>query len=205
MIKYKIVKITNKNEELLIESNIDESELFNYVRKYLQFREFMDWYDNERDIPLEYDTLTIEDLEDNMNDCIQSLVNNAVVWDIEIYLGNHYFVKKYEQNVRVFVSLEDYGDLSPVCAKPDGEHKLIILDNAVVHSGVTEKPVGTVNYGVEVNDFSFDSFKFCGEVVISEAQYLNCLAKDKSLADIMLEHFNGKAPFDIEFAEKEEE
>ena len=122
-----------------------------------------------------------------------------------VYLSANLFITSYEQNVRLFVSLFDYGKPEPVCAKPDGEHKLIILDNGVVHSDTTDKPVGTINYDVSVDDFDFNSFKFCGEVVIDTAKYLNCLASGTSLADMVLKFFNGKTPFDIEFAEKEKQ
>ena len=205
MTKYKIVK-ANKDKEIIIESNIEECELESYLRKYLQFSDFRDWYENHYGVVPEDAELTIEQLEDHISNYIEELRENIVDWSVDAYLGNGFRVKSYEQNVRLFISLFDYGELSPVCAKPDGEHKLIILDNGVVHSDTTEKPVGTINYNVGVDDFSFNSFKFCGEVVISTNEYLDNLANDKkSLADMILEHFNGRTPFDIEFAEREKQ
>ena len=128
-----------------------------------------------------------------------------IEWDIQLYLGNSLFLKGYEQNVRLFISLFDYGEPAPVCARPDGEHKLIILDNGVVHSDTTEKPVGTITYSVNVDDYDFNSFRFCCEVVISTAEYLSYLENEVSLANMVLKKFNGKTPFDIEFAEKEKQ
>lgn len=201
MKKYKVVKEINGKETRVIESNIEECELESYIRKYLQFQYLIDWYEHEHDIELSFDNLTIADLDDYVHE----LRNNIVEWDIQVRIGDNLFIKSYEQNVRLFISLFDYGELAPICARPDGEHKLIILDNGVVHSNMTDKPVGTINYNVGVDDYDFNSFKFCCEVVISTAKYLDSLGKDISLADMILEHFNGKTPFDIEFAEKEKQ
>lgn len=205
MRKYKVIKEIDGKEARIVESNIEECELESYIRKYLLLEFFENWYKHKYGVTIEYNSLSIEDLEDNINNYIHELRENMVEWDIQLYLGNNLFIKSYEQNVRLFVSLFDYGKPEPVCARPDGEHKLIILDNGVVHSDTTEKPVGTVNYDVSVCDFDFNSFRFCCEVVISAAEYLNSLSKDVSLADMILEHFNGKTPFDIEFAEKEKQ
>lgn len=205
MRKYKVIKEIDGKEARIVESNIEECELEAYIRKYLLLEYFENWYKHKYGVAIEYNTLSIEDLEDNINNYIHELRKNMVEWDIQLYLGNNLFIKSYEQNVRLFVSLFDYGELAPVCAKPDGEHKLIILDNGVVHSDTTDKPMGTINYDVDVDDFDFSSFKFCCEVVISTAKYLNCLASGTSLADMVLKFFNGKTPFDIEFAEKEKQ
>lgn len=209
MKKYKVIKEIGGKEARIVESNIEECELESYIRKYLQFDCFADWYKLERGyedgVAVEDSGLTIEDLEDYINKYIRILWESLVEKSIWIYLGDDLFIKSYEQNVRLFISLFDYGELAPVCARPDGEHKLIILDNGVVHSDTTEKPVGTINYDVSVDDFDFSSFRFCGEVVIDTAKYLNCLASGTSLADMALKFFNGKTPFDIEFAEKEKQ
>ena len=205
MKKYRIIRRAN-DKESVVENNIEESELESYIRKYLQFTCFNNWFEYNYDvIPLTHPGLTIEDLEDNINKYIQALLDNIIVADVMVHLGNNLFVQSYEQNIRLFVSLFDYGDLAPVCARPDGEHKLIILDNGVVHSYTTDKPVGTINYDVSVYDFDFSSFRFCCEVVISYSEYLSSLSKGVSLADMIIENFNGKAPFDIEFAEKEKQ
>lgn len=201
MRKYKIVRKINGKETRVIESNIEESELESYIRKYIGLNYLIDWYEHEHDVDLDYDNITIIDLDNYIHD----LRDSIVVLDIQVHLGDNLFLKSYEQNIRLFISLFDYGEPAPICARPDGEHKLIILDNGVVHSDTTEKPVGTVNYDVSVCDFDFNSFRFCCEVVISAAEYLNSLSKDVSLADMILEHFNGKTPFDIEFAEKEKQ
>lgn len=205
MKKYKVIKEIDGKEARIVESNIEECELESYIRKYLLLEYFENWYKHKYGATIEYNSLSIEDLEDNINNYIHELRANMVEWDIQLHLGNNLFIKSYEQNVRLFISLFDYGELAPVCAKPDGEHKLIILDNGVVHSGTTDKPVGTINYNVSVDDFDFGSFKFCCEVVIDTAKYLNCLASGTSLADMVLKFFNGKTPFDIEFAEKEKQ
>lgn len=204
MKKYKVFREVDGKENCTIESNIVECELESYIRKYIQFEYFENWYKHKYDVDLEYGSLSVADLEDNINNYVHELCE-MVENDILLYLGNSLFIKSYEQNVRLFISLFDYGELAPVCARPDGEHKLIILDNGVVHSNMTDKPVGTVNYSVSVDDSDFSSFRFCGEVVISIAKYLNSLGKDTSLADIILNNFNGKTPFDIEFAEKEKQ
>jgi hypothetical protein len=203
--KYKVIKEIGGKESRIIESNIEECELESYIRKYLQLEHLVDWYERKYDTELEYNSLTIADLEDNINNYVHELCENMIEWDIQLYLGNSLFLKGYEQNVRLFISALDHGELVPVCARPDGEHKLIILDNGVVHSDTTDKPVGTITYSVGVDDYDFGSFRFCCEVVISTAKYLNSLGKDISLADMILEHFNGKTPFDIEFAEKEKQ
>lgn len=204
MKKYKIVKTIN-DKESVIENNIEESELDSYIRKYLPFERLIDWYERKYGVDVEDNGLTIEEFEDNLNKYIREFRENIVDWDIHAYLGNNLFIKSYEQNIRLFISLFDYGELAPVCARPDGEHKLIILDNGVVHSNMTDKPVGTINYNVSVYDFDFSSFRFCCEVVISLNEYLEGLTKDVSPADMILKNFNGKAPFDIEFAEKEKQ
>lgn len=201
MKKYKVIKEIGGKENRIIESNIEECELESYIRKYLQLEHLVDWYERKYDTELEYNSLTIADLEDNINNYVHELVENMIEWDIQLYLGNSLFLKGYEQNVRLFISALDYGELVPVCARPDGEHKLIILDNGVVHSDTTEKPVGTISYSVNVDDYDFGSFRFCCEVVIDTAQYLSCLSHEISLADMILKKFNGKTPFDIEFAE----
>ncbi len=205
MKKYKVFKEISEKENCIIERNIEECELESYIRKYIQLKNFEEWYKRKYDVGLEYSSLTIADLEDNINNYVHELYENMIGRDIQVYLGNNLFIKSYEQNVRLFISLFDYGELAPVCARPDGEHKLVILDNGVVHSDTTEKPVGTITYGVNVDDYDFNSFKFCCEVVIDTAEYLDSLSKDMSLADMILKHFNGKAPFDIEFAEKEKQ
>ncbi|MBP5774028.1 MAG: hypothetical protein J6W35_08250 [Eubacterium sp.] len=161
------------------------------------------WYEYKHDVDLKYSNLTMIDLDNFVHELRDSLVEAEC--NIMVYLSANLFITSYEQNVRLFVSLFDYGKLAPVCAKPDGEHKLIILDNGVVHSDTTDKPIGTINYDVGVDDFDFSSFKFCCEVVIDTAKYLNCLASATSLADMILKFFNGKTPFDIEFAEKEKQ
>ena len=205
MRKYKIVRKTNDKETHIIESNIEECELESYIRKYLHFEYFRDWLNINHDIDFEDNSFTIEYLEDNLNKYIHELCNDIVPKNTWCYLGDNLFVESYEQNIRLFISILDYGELVPVCARPDGEHKLIILDNGVVHSGTTEKPVGTINYNVSVDDSDFSNFRFCGEVVIDTYKYLGCLASEISLADMILSFFNKKAPFDIEFAEKEKQ
>lgn len=205
MRKYKVIKEIDGKEARIVESNIEECELESYIRKYLLLEFFENWYKHKYGVTIEYNSLSIEDLEDNINNYIHELRENMVEWDIQLYLGNNLFIKSYEQNVRLFVSLFDYGKPEPVCARPDGEHKLIILDNGVVHSDTTDKPVGTINYNVSVDDSDFNSFRFCGEVVIDTFKYLSCIAHDISLADMILSFFNSKAPFDIEFAEKEKQ
>lgn len=205
MKKYKVIKEIKGEETRIIESNIEECELESYIRKYIQLEHLVAWYERKYDVELEYNSLTIADLEDNINNYVHELVGNMIEWDIQLYLGNNLFLKGYEQNVRLFISLFDYGELASVCARPDGEHKLIILDNGVVHSDTTEKPVGTINYKVGVEDYDFGSFRFCGEVVISTAEYLSYLENEVSLANMILKKFNGKTPFDIEFAEKEKQ
>lgn len=205
MKKYKVIKEIDGKEARIVESNIEECELESYIRKYLLLEFFENWYKHKYGVTIEYNSLSIEDLEDNINNYIHELRENMVEWDIQLYLGNNLFIKSYEQNVRLFISLFDYGELTPVCARPDGEHKLIILDNGVVHSSTTDEPIGTINYDVSVDDFDFSSFRFCCEVVIDTVKYLNCLASEISLADMVLKFFNGKAPFDIEFAEKEKQ
>lgn len=205
MKKYKVIKEIDGKEARIVESNIEECELESYIRKYLLLEYFENWYKHKYGVTIEYNSLSIEDLEDNINNYVHELRENMVEWDIQLHLGNNLFIKSYEQNVRLFVSLFDYGKPEPVCARPNGEHKLIILDNGVVHSDTTDKPVGTINYDVSVDDFDFSSFKFCGEVVIDTAKYLNCLASGTSLTDMVLKFFNGKTPFDIEFAEKEKQ
>lgn len=201
MKKYKVIKEIGGKENRIIESNIEECELESYIRKYLQLEFFEKWYKRKYDTELEYNSLTIVDLEDNINNYVHELCENMVKWDIQLYLGNSLFIKSYEQNVRLFISVLDYGELVPVCARPDGEHKLIILDDGVVHSDTTEKPVDTISYSVSVDDYDFSSFRFCCEVVISIAEYLGYLENEVSLANMILEKFNGKTPFDIEFAE----
>lgn len=205
MKKYKVFKEISEKENRIIERNIEECELESYIRKYLQLEYFEEWYKRKYDVDLEYSSLTIADLEDNISNYVHELYENMIGRDIQVYLGNNLFIKSYEQNVRLFISLFDYGKPEPVCARPNGEHKLIILDNGVVHSGTTDKPIGTINYDVSVDDFDFSSFRFCCEVVIDTAKYLNSLSKDVSLADMIIENFNGKTPFDIEFAEKEKQ
>lgn len=201
MKKYKIIKETGGKENRVVEGNIEECELESYIRKYIRLDYLVNWYERKYDIDLEYNNLTMTDL-DNF---IHELRDTLVELDTQVYLGDSLFLKGYEQNVRLFISLFDYGELAPVCARPDGEHKLIILDNGVVHSDVTEKPVGTIAYSVGVDDYDFSSFKFCCEVVIDTGKYLSCLSHDISLADMILKFFNGKTPFDIEFAEKEKQ
>lgn len=201
MRKHKIFREIGGKEPRIIESNIEECELESYIRKYLLLEYFENWYKHKYDVDLEYSSLSITDLEDNINNYVHELVENVVENDIILYLGNSLYMKSYEQNIRLFISLFDYGALAPVCARPDGEHKLIILDNGVVHSDTTEKPVGTINYSVNVDDYDFGSFKFCCEVVISTADYLSYLENEVSLANMILKKFNGKTPFDIEFAE----
>lgn len=203
MKKYKVIKKEVGSEETrVIESNIEECELESYIRKYLQFEYFksMNYV-----VRTENDILTIEDLEEYINGYIRKVKESIVNSGTQAYLGNNLFLRSYEQNVRLFISVLDYGELVPVCARPDGEHKLIILDNGVVHSDTTEKPVGTINYNINVDDSDFSSFRFCGEVVIDTVKYLSCLACEISLADMILKFFNGKTPFDIEFAEKEKQ
>ena len=197
MKKYKIIKEVGGKENRIIESNIEECELESYIRKYIRLDYLVNWYERKYDIDLEYSNLTMTDL-DNF---IHELRDTLVELDTQVYLGDSLFLKGYEQNVRLFISLFDYGELAPVCARPDGEHKLIILDNGVVHSDVTEKPVGTIAYSVGVDDYDFGSFKFCCEVVIDTAQYLSYLENEVSLANMILKKFNGNTPFDIEFAE----
>ena len=201
MKKYKIIKETGGKENRVVEGNIEECELESYIRKYIRLDYLVNWYERKYDIDLEYNNLTMTDL-DNF---IHELRDTLVELDTQVYLGDSLFLKGYEQNVRLFISLFDYGELAPVCARPDGEHKLIILDNGVVHSDVTEKAVGTIAYSVGVDDYDFSSFKFCCEVVIDTGKYLSCLSHDISLADMILKFFNGKTPFDIEFAEKEKQ
>ena len=201
MKKYKIIKETGGKENRVVEGNIEECELESYIRKYIRLDYLVNWYERKYDIDLEYNNLTMTDL-DNF---IHELRDTLVELDTQVYLGDSLFLKGYEQNVRLFISLFDYGELAPVCARPDGEHKLIILDNGVVHSDTTEKPVGTINYNITVDDSDFSSFRFCGEVVIDTGKYLSCLSHDISLADMILKFFNGKTPFDIEFAEKEKQ
>ena len=184
-----------------MEGNIEECELESYIRKYIRLDYLVNWYERKYDIDLEYSNLTMTDL-DNF---IHELRDTLVELDTQVYLGDSLFLKGYEQNVRLFISLFDYGELAPVCARPNGEHKLIILDNGVVHSDVTEKPVGTIAYSVGVDDYDFGSFKFCCEVVIDTAQYLSYLENEVSLANMILKKFNGNTPFDIEFAEKEKQ
>lgn len=197
MKKYKIIQETSGKENRIVEGNIEECELESYIRKYIRLDYLVNWYERRYDIDLEYNNLTMTDL-DNF---IHELRDAMVEWDIHVSLDDNLYIKGYEQNIRLFISVFDYGELAPVCARPDGEHKLIILDNGVVHSDTTEKPVGTINYSVNVDDYDFGSFKFCCEVVISTADYLSYLANEVSLANMILEHFNGKTPFDIEFAE----
>ena len=197
MKKYKIIKEVGGKENRIIESNIEECELESYIRKYIRLDYLVNWYERKYDIDLEYSNLTMTDL-DNF---IHELRDTLVELDTQVYLGDSLFLKGYEQNVRLFISLFDYSELAPVCARPDGEHKLIILDNGVVHSDVTEKPVGTIAYSVGVDDYDFGSFKFCCEVVIDTAQYLSYLENEVSLANMILKKFNGNTPFDIEFAE----
>lgn len=201
MKKYKIIQEIRGGENRVVEGNIEECELESYIRKYIRLNYLVDWYEHKYDVELDYDNITMTSLDNFICELRDSLIE----WDTQVYLGDRLFIKGYEQNTRLFISLLDYGELSPVCARPDGEHKLIILDNGVVHSDTTEKPVGTVNYEVSVDDSNFNSFRFCGEVVIDTAKYLNCLANETSLADMILKFFNGKAPFDIEFAEKEKQ
>lgn len=201
MKKYKVFEEIAERKNHIIERNIEECELESYIRKYIQLEYFEKWYKHKYDVDLEYSSLSVADLEDNINNYIHELCENMVENDIVLYLGNGLFMKSYEQNVRLFISLFDYGELVPVCARPDGEHKLIILDSGVVHSDTTEKPVGTINYNITVDDSDFSSFRFCGEVVIDTFKYLSCLASEISLADMILNFFNGKTPFDIEFAE----
>lgn len=201
MKKYKVIKEVGGKENRIIESNIEECELESYIRKYLQLDDLVNWYERKHDIDVEYNKLTIADLDY----FIQELRDTMVERDTQFYLGDSLFLKGYEQNVRLFISVFDYGEPIPVCARPDGEHKLIILDNGVVHSDTTEKPVGTITYSVGVDDYDFGSFRFCCEVVISAAEYLSYLENEVSLADMILEKFNGKTPFDIEFAEKEKQ
>lgn len=205
MKKYKVFEEIGDGKNHIIERNIEECELESYIRKYIQLEYFEKWYKHKYDVDLEYGSLSVADLEDNINNYVHELCENMVENDIVLYLGNGLFMKSYEQNVRLFISLFDYGELVPVCARPDGEHKLIILDNGVVHNDITDKPVGTIDYNVGVEDFDFSNFKFCCEVVIDTANYLNYLSNDISLADMILKHFNGKTPFDIEFAEKEKQ
>lgn len=203
MRKYKIIKKEVGSEEIrVIESNIEECELESYIRKYLQFEYFKSV---NYVIRTENYILTIEDLEEYINGYIRKVKESIINSGTQAYLGNNLFLRSYEQNVRLFISVLDYGELVPVCARPDGEHKLIILDNGVVHSDTTEKPVGTINYNITVDDSDFSSFRFCGEVVIDTFKYLSCLSHEISLADMILAYFNGKTPFDIEFAEKEKQ
>ena len=203
VLNYSKVEKTETNvEDINYNTNINNNYRINNNEN--NFRKLSSEY-NYDVIPLTHPGLTIEDLEDNINKYIQALLDNIIVADVMVHLGNNLFVQSYEQNIRLFVSLFDYGDLAPVCARPDGEHKLIILDNGVVHSYTTDKPVGTINYDVSVYDFDFSSFRFCCEVVISYSEYLSSLSKGVSLADMIIENFNGKAPFDIEFAEKEKQ
>lgn len=201
MKKYKIIKEVGGKENRIIESNIEECELESYIHKYIHLDDLVNWYERKHDIDVEYNKLTMVDLDY----FIQELRDTMVERDTQFYLGDSLFLKGYEQNVRLFISVFDYGEPIPVCARPDGEHKLIILDNGVVHSDTTEKPVGTITYSVGVDDYDFGSFRFCCEVVISAAEYLSYLENEVSLADMILEKFNGKTPFDIEFAEKEKQ
>lgn len=203
MRKYKIIQEVSGGENRVVEGNIEECELESYIRKYIRLDYLVQWYEYKYDVDLKYDNLTMIDLDNFTRELRDSLVGAR--HNTMVYLSANLFITSYEQNVRLFVSLFDYGKPEPVCAKPDGEHKLIILDNGVVHSDTTDKPVGTINYDVSVDDFDFNSFKFCGEVVIDTAKYLNCLASGTSLADMVLKFFNGKTPFDIEFAEKEKQ
>lgn len=196
MKKYKIIQETS-GKDRIVEGNIEECELESYIRKYIRLDYLVNWYERRYDIDLEYNSLTMTDL-DNF---IHELRDAMVEWDIHVSLDDSLYIKGYEQNIRLFISVFDYGELAPVCARPDGEHKLIILDNGVVHSDTTEKPVGTINYSVSVDDYDFGSFKFCCEVVISTADYLSYLENEVSLANMILKKFNGKTPFDIEFAE----
>lgn len=195
MKKYKIIQGGKENH--IVEGNIEECELESYIRKYIRLDYLVNWYERRYDIDLEYNNLTMTDL-DNF---IHELRDAMVEWDIHVSLDDSLYIKGYEQNIRLFISVFDYGELAPVCARPDGEHKLIILDNGVVHSDTTEKPVGTINYSVSVDDYDFGSFKFCCEVVISTTDYLSYLENEVSLANMILKKFNGKTPFDIEFAE----
>ena len=133
MKKYKIIKETGGKENRVVEGNIEECELESYIRKYIRLDYLVNWYERKYDIDLEYNNLTMTDL-DNF---IHELRDTLVELDTQVYLGDSLFLKGYEQNVRLFISLFDYGELAPVCARPDGEHKLIILDNGVVHSDVT--------------------------------------------------------------------
>lgn len=199
--KYKIIQEVSGGENRVVEGNIEECELESYIRKYIRLNYLLDWYEHKYDVELDYDNVTMTSLDNFIHELKDSLVN----WDTQVYLSDRLFIKGYEQNTRLFISLFDYGELAPVCARPDGEHKLVILDNGVVHSDTTEKPVGTINYEVSVDDSDFSSFRFCCEVVIDTAKYLNCLSKDISLTDMIIENFNGKTPFDIEFAEKEKQ
>lgn len=201
MKKYKIIQEIGGQENRVVEGNIEECELESYIRKYIRLDYLVKWYECKYDVDLKYGNLTITDLDNFIHEFQDSLVK----CDSMAYLSANLFIKSYEQNIRLFISLFDYGELAPVCAKPDGEHKLIILDNGVVHSDTTDKPIGTINYNVSVDDFDFGSFRFCGEVVIDTFKYLSCLSHEISLADMILSFFNGKAPFDIEFAEKEKQ
>ena len=201
MKKYKVIKEIDGKEVRIVESNIEECELESYIRKYIRLNYLVDWYEHKYDVDLDYDNVTMTSLDNFIHELRDSLVEG----DTQVYLADNLFIKSYEQNTRLFISLFDYGELAPVCARPDGEHKLVILDNGVVHSDTTEKPVGTINYEVSVDDSDFSSFRFCCEVVIDTAKYLNCLSKDISLTDMIIENFNGKTPFDIEFAEKEKQ
>lgn len=197
MKKYKIIQEIGGKENRVVEGNIEECELESYIRKYIRIDYLVNWYERKYDIDLEYSNLTMVDLDNFTHE----LRDTMIELDTQVYLGDSLFLKGYEQNVRLFISLFDYGELAPVCARPDGEHKLIILDNGVVHSNTTEKPVGTITYSVGVDDYDFNSFKFCCEVVIDTAQYLSYLENEVSLANMILKKFNGKTPFDIEFAE----
>lgn len=201
MRKYKIIQEIGSKENRVVEGNIEECELESYIRKYIRLDYLVQWYECKYDVDLKYGNLTITDLDNFIHEFRDSLVK----CDSMAYLSANLFITSYEQNIRLFISLFDYGELAPVCAKPDGEHKLIILDNGVVHSDTTDKPVGTINYNVSVDDSDFNSFRFFGEVVIDTFKYLSCLSHEISLADMILSFFNGKAPFDIEFAEKEKQ
>lgn len=203
MRKYKIIQEVSGGENRVVEGNIEECELESYIHKYIRLDYLVQWYEYKYNVDLKYSNLTMADLDNFIHELRDSLVE--VERNTMAYLSANLFITSYEQNVRLFVSLFDYGKLEPVCARPDGEHKLIILDNGVVHSDMTDKPVGTITYSVNVDDYDFNSFKFCCEVVISTAKYVNSLSKDVSLADMILEHFNGETPFDIEFAEKEKQ
>lgn len=203
MRKYKVIQEVCGGRNRVVEGNIEECELEFYIRKYIRLDYLVQWYEYKHDVDLKYDNLTMIDLDNFIHELRDTLVEAE--HDTMAYLSAGLFIRSYEQNVRLFVSLFDYGELAPICARPDGEHKLIILDNGVVHSDTTDKPIGTINYDVSVDDFDFSSFKFCCEVVIDAAKYLNCLSKDMSLADMIIENFNGKTPFDIEFAEKEKQ